>query len=159
MGRLAAVIEAVSDAAAVLAGATTIVLTVMVTGGVIARRVFHAPLLFVEEVSGYLVLAIVFLGLAHTLKAGGHIRVDVIFGRLAGGVRRATQAACLVVALAWAGFVVAGTWRLVAEYYTQRVLSFAYLQTPLWIPGTVMVVGAVLLALQVIAMFWRLDRD
>lgn len=159
MRRLAAVIEALSDAAGILAGATTLVLMVMVTGGVVARRVFHAPLLFVEEVSGYLVLAIVFLGLAYTLKDGGHIRVDVVFGRLGGAARRATQAACLVVALAWAGFVVAGTWRLLEEYYTQRVLSFAYLQTPLWIPGAVMVAGAVLLVLQVIGMFLRLDRD
>ena len=159
MRRLAAVVERITDAAGVLAGAATLVLTVMVTGGVVARRVLNAPLLFVEEVSGYLVLAIVFLGLAYTLKDGGHIRVDVVFGRLTGAVRRATQAACLVAALVWAGFVVAGTWRLVEEYYTQRVLSFAYLQTPLWIPGTAMVAGAVLLALQVLALLLRLDRD
>jgi TRAP-type C4-dicarboxylate transport system permease small subunit len=157
--RLAAVGERIADAAGVLAGAATLVLTAMVTGGVVARRVLNAPLLFVEEVSGYLVLAIVFLGLAYTLKDGGHIRVDIVLGRLTGGVRRATQAACLVAALVWAGFVVAGTWRLVEEYYTQRVLSFAYLQTPLWIPGTAMVAGAVLLALQVLALFLRLDRD
>ena len=159
MRRLAAVGERIADAAGVLAGAATLVLTAMVTGGVVARRVLNAPLLFVEEVSGYLVLAIVFLGLAYTLKDGGHIRVDIVFGRLTGGVRRATQAACLVAALVWAGFVVAGTWRLVEEYYTQRVLSFAYLQTPLWIPGAAMVAGAVLLALQVLALFLRLDRD
>lgn len=159
MRRLAAVIEAVSDAAGLLAGAATLVLTILVTGGVVARRVLNAPLLFVEEVSGYLVLAIVFLGLAYTFKDGGHIRVDVIFGRLTGAARRAAQAACLAVALVWAGFVVAGTARLVEEYYTQGVLSFAYLQTPLWLPGSVMVVGAVLLALQVAAMFARLDRD
>ena len=159
MRRLAAVVERITDAAGVLAGAATLAPTGMVTGGGVARRVLNAPLLFVEEVSGYLVLAIVFLGLAYTLKDDGHIRVDVVFGRLTGGVRRATQAACLVAALVWAGFVVAGTWRLVEEYYTQRVLSFAYLQTPLWIPGTAMVAGAVLLALQVLALLLRLDRD
>lgn len=159
MRRLAAVIETLSHAAGLLAGATTLVLTAMVTGGVVARRVFHAPLLFVEEVSGYLVLAIVFLGLAYTLKDGGHIRVDVVLGRLSGPARRAVQAACLVAALAWAGFVVAGTWRLLEEYYSQGVLSFAYLQTPLWVPATAMVAGAVLLVLQVLAMFARLGRD
>lgn len=159
MRRLAAVIEAVSHAAGILAGAATLVLAVLVTSGVVARRVLNAPLLFVEEVSGYLVLAIVFLGLAYTFKEGGHIRVDVILGRLTGAARRAAQAACLAVALVWAGFVVAGTARLVEEYYTQGVLSFAYLQTPLWLPGSVMVVGAVLLALQVAARFARLDRD
>jgi TRAP-type C4-dicarboxylate transport system permease small subunit len=130
----------------------------MVTAGVAARRVFNAPFLFVEELSGYVVLAIVFLGLAATLKSGGHIRVDIVLGRTAGAARAALQAACLLVALVWAGFVVAGTVRLLIEYWTQGVRSFAYLETPLWIPATVMVAGAVLLFLQVLALLTR-PRD
>jgi TRAP-type C4-dicarboxylate transport system permease small subunit len=158
MRRLAAVVEALSDAAGAVAGAATLLLTLMVTSGVAARRVFNAPFLFVEEFSGYVVLAIVFLGLAYTMRSGGHIRVDIVQDRVRGRARTALQAACLLVALAWSGFLVAGTWRLVAEYYTQNVLSFAYLQTPLWIPGSLMVVGAVLLALQCLAMLVRV-RD
>jgi TRAP-type C4-dicarboxylate transport system permease small subunit len=156
MRRLAAVVEALSDAAGAVAAAATLLLTLMVTSGVAARRVFNSPFLFVEEFSGYVVLAIVFLGLAYTMRTDGHIRVDVVLQRVRGRVRAALQAACLLVALAWSAFVVAGTWRLVAEYYTQNVLSFAYLQTPLWIPGSLMVVGAVLLALQCLAMLVRL---
>jgi TRAP-type C4-dicarboxylate transport system permease small subunit len=130
----------------------------MVTSGVVARRAFNTPFLFVEELSGYVVLGIVFLGLAYTLRTGGHIRVDIVHDRLAGAGRTALQAACLLLALVWAAFVVAGTTRLVHEYYTQGVLSFAYTQTPLWIPGSLMVVGAVLLALQCVAMLLRLPR-
>lgn len=155
MRRLAAAVDTLSDAAGVLAAAATVVLTIMVTAGVAARRVFNAPFLFVEELSGYLVLAIVFLGLAYTLKAGGHIRVDLVLEHTAGAVRTALQVVCLLVALVWAGCVVAGTWRLLTEYWTQNVRSFAYLQTPLWIPGTVMVVGAVLLVLQILALLTR----
>jgi TRAP-type C4-dicarboxylate transport system permease small subunit len=153
--RLAAAVDALSEAAGLLAGAAALVLTVIVTAGVAARRVFNAPFLFVEELSGYLVLGIVFLGLAYTLKTGGHIRVDILLGRAAGAARTALQLACLSVALAWAGFVLAGTWRLAHEYFTQNIRSFAYLQTPLWIPATVMVAGAVLLVLQVLALMTR----
>ena len=156
MRRLAALVEALSDAAGAAAAAAILLLTVMVTSGVAARRVFNAPFLFVEEVSGYAVLAIVFLGLAYTMRTDGHIRVDIVHERLRGRARTALQAACLLVALAWSCFVVLGTWRLVAEYYTQNVLSFAYLQTPLWIPGSLMVAGGVLLALQCFAMLVRL---
>jgi TRAP-type C4-dicarboxylate transport system permease small subunit len=155
MRRLAAVLEALSDAAGAVAAGATLLLTVMVTSGVAARRVFNAPFLFVEEVSGYVVLAIVFLGLAYTLRTGGHIRVDVVQDRLRGRARTALHVASLLIALVWSGFVVAGTWRLVSEYYTQNVLSFAYLQTPLWIPGSLMVVGGILLALQCVAMLLR----
>src|SRR5687768_1133664 len=111
MRRLAAVVEALSDAAGAVAGAATLLLTVMVTSGVAARRVFNAPFLFVEEFSGYVVLAIVFLGLAYTMRSGGHIRVDIVQDRVRGRARTALQGACLLVALAWSGFLVAGTWR------------------------------------------------
>jgi TRAP-type C4-dicarboxylate transport system permease small subunit len=156
--RLAAAIDRLSDAAGAVAAAATLVLTFMVTAGVAARRVFNAPFLFVEEVSGYLVLAIVFLGLAATLKAGGHIRVDIVLGRTAGATRTALQVACLLAAGVWAGFVIAGAVRLLDEYWTQGVRSFAYLQTPLWIPATVMLAGAVLLLLQILALLTR-PRD
>jgi TRAP-type C4-dicarboxylate transport system permease small subunit len=154
---LAAAIDALSDAAGYLAAAAMLLLTGMVTAGVVARRVLNAPFLFVEELSGYVVLAIVFLGLAHTFRGGGHIRVDFLLGRTTGTARTALQAACLLVALAWAGFLLAGTWRLVHEYWTQGVRSFAYLQTPLWIPGSLMVVGAVLLVLQILSLLTHPD--
>jgi TRAP-type C4-dicarboxylate transport system permease small subunit len=156
--RLAAAVDRLSDAAAALAAVATLALTLMVTAGVAARRVFNAPFLFVEELSGYVVLGIVFLGLAATLKAGGHIRVDIVLGRTAGGVRTALQVGCLLAAAVWAGFVVAGAVRLLDEYWTQGVRSFAYLQTPLWIPAAVMLAGAVLLLLQILALLTR-PRD
>jgi TRAP-type C4-dicarboxylate transport system permease small subunit len=156
--RLAAAVDRLSDAAAALAAVATLALTLMVTAGVAARRVFNAPFLFVEELSGYVVLGIVFLGLAATLKAGGHIRVDIVLGRTAGRVRTALQVGCLLAAAVWAGFVVAGAVRLLDEYWTQGVRSFAYLQTPLWIPAAVMLAGAVLLLLQILALLTR-PRD
>jgi TRAP-type C4-dicarboxylate transport system permease small subunit len=153
--RLAAAVDRLSDAGAAVAAAATLALTLIVTAGVAARRVFNAPFLFVEELSGYIVLGIVFLGLAATLKAGGHIRVDIVLGRTAGAVRSALQVACLLAAAVWAGFVVAGSVRLLDEYWTQGVRSFAYLETPLWIPATVMLAGAVLLLLQILALLTR----
>jgi TRAP-type C4-dicarboxylate transport system permease small subunit len=153
--RLAAAVDRLSDAAAAVAAAARLALTLMVRAGGAARRVFNAPFLFVEELSGYIVLGIVFLGLAATLKAGGHIRVDIVLGRTAGAVRSALQVACLLAAAVWAGFVVAGSVRLLDEYWTQGVRSFAYLETPLWIPATVMLAGAVLLLLQILALLTR----
>lgn len=157
--RLAALLEWLSDAAGALAGAATLGLTVMVASGVVARRVFNAPFLFVEEVSGYVVLGIVFLGLAHTMKVGGHIRVTAVIERIRGRARAALLGTCLLLAMAWAGVVLAGAIYQVREYYTQHVLSFAYLQTPLWIPAGLMVVGAALLVLQCVALLIRPQSD
>lgn len=159
MRRLAALLDWLSDAGGALAGAATLGLTVMVAAGVAARRVFNAPFLFVEEVSGYAVLAIVFLGLAYTMKTGGHVRVEVVMERVRGRARTTLEGACLLLAAAFAVVLLAAAVYQVREFYTQRVLSFAYLQTPLWIPGSLMVVGGVLLVLQCLARLLRLGRE
>jgi TRAP-type C4-dicarboxylate transport system permease small subunit len=156
MHRLAARIEWLSDAAGAVAGAATLGLTVMVASGVVARRLFNAPFLFVEELSGYVVLAIVFLGLAHTMRVGGHVRVEILIDSVGGALRPLLQGASLLLAALWAlCFLLAALYQ-VSEYYTQRILSFHYLQTPLWIPGSFMVVGGVLLTLQCLALLLRL---
>ncbi|MBI2217110.1 MAG: TRAP transporter small permease [Candidatus Rokubacteria bacterium] len=159
MRRLAALFDRLSDAAGAVAGAATLVLTIMVTAGVVARRVLNAPFLFVEEVSGYVVLLIVFLGLAYTMKVGGHVRVEVLVERVRGRGAVVLRGATLVLAGAWAAILLAGTIYQVREYYTQNVLSFAYLQTPLWIPGSLMAVGAAILVLQCLALLLRVGRD
>lgn len=159
MRPLTALLETLSDAAGALAAAATLGLTVMVAAGVAARRVFNAPFLFVEEVSGYAVLAIVFLGLAHTMKAGGHVRVEVVLERVRGRTATVLQGACVVLAWVWAVVFLGGMIYQLREFWTQRVLSFAYLQTPLWIPASLMVVGAALLVLQCLALLLKLGRD
>lgn len=159
MQRLRAIVEALSDTAGGLAGAAVLFLTGMVASGVVARSVFDAPFLFVEELSGYVVLVIVFLGLAHTMRADGHIRVDVLISNVGGPLRRALQVGCALMALVWSLAVMAGTWRLVEEYYTESIRSFAYLQVLLWIPGAFMVIGAALLALQCLALLLPVRPD
>jgi TRAP-type C4-dicarboxylate transport system permease small subunit len=154
--RLAAGLEALSGAGGSLAAVVMLALTVMVAAGVIARRVFSAPFLFVEELSGYAVLAIVFLGLAYTMRVGGHVRVEVFVERVRGRARAVLHGVCVVLAGCWAAVLLAGMIYQFREYWTQNVLSFAYLQTPLWIPASVMVVGAALLLLQCLALLLRL---
>ena len=56
-----------------------------------------------------------------------------------------------MIALGFAGVLVAGTWRLFSEFYSQGTRSFHYLQTPLWIPGSLLVIGTALLGLQLVA--------
>ena len=156
MHRLAARIEWLSDAAGAVAGAATLGLTVMVASGVVARRVFNAPFLFVEELSGYVVLAIVFLGLAHTLRVGGHVRVELLINSVGGALRTSLRGAAIVLAGVWAVFFLLAAMYQVSEFYTQGILSFAYLQTPLWVPGSFMVVGGLLLTFQCVALLLRL---
>lgn len=151
MGSIVRGLERLSEAGGYVAGAVAVLLTVLVAASVIARRLLNAPLLITEEVSGYMVVAIVFLGLAYTMKAEGHIRADIILSHVPVRVRAVLEILATVIAFGFAGLLLAGSWRLVAEFYTQGSLSFRYLQTPLWIPGSLLVIGAALLSLQLVA--------
>ena len=151
MGPIDRGLERLSEAGGYAAGAVAVLLTVLVAASVIARRVLNAPLLITEEVSGYMVAAVVFLGLAYTMKEEGHIRADILLRHVPPRARAVLEIVATVIALGFAGLLLAGSWRLVAEFYTQGSLSFRYLQTPLWIPGSVLIVGAALLALQLAA--------
>lgn len=151
MGSIVRGLEWLSEAGGYVAGAVAVLLTVLVATSVIARRLLNAPLLITEEVSGYMVVAIVFLGLAYTMKAEGHIRADIILSHVPVRVRAVLEILETVIAFGFAGLLLAGSWRLAAEFYTQGSLSFRYLQTPLWIPGSLLVIGAALLSLQLVA--------
>lgn len=144
-------LERLSEAGGYVAGAVSVLLTVLVAASVIARRVLNAPLLITEEISGYMVVAIVFMGLAYTMKAEGHIRADIVLSHAPPRTRAVLEIIATLIALGFAGLLLAGCWRLVAEFYAQGSLSFRYLQTPLWIPGSLLVIGAALLGLQLVA--------
>jgi len=76
------------------------IMTFIVTGDVILRYVFNAPSKWVVEVSSYLLIVIVLMGLAYTQKERGHIKVDIILSRLPKAVRPWVELVILVMVLA-----------------------------------------------------------
>lgn len=151
MGSIVRGLERLSEAGGYAAGAVSVLLTALIAVSVISRRVFNAPLLITEEISGYMMVALVFLGLAYTMKTESHIRADILLSHVPLRARAVLEIIATLIALGFAALLAAGTWRLVAEFYTQRTLSFRYLETPLWIPGSLLVIGAALLGLQLVA--------
>ena len=55
-----------------------VAMMVLTTADVVARYVFNSPTMWADEMASYLLIAIVFLGLAQNLRTDGHIRIDVI---------------------------------------------------------------------------------
>jgi TRAP-type C4-dicarboxylate transport system permease small subunit len=151
VARLIRGLEALSQAAGFVAGAGVLGLSVFIAAAVVSRRVLGVPILAADELSGYFLLAIVFLGLAYTMKAGGHIRAGVVLERVPRKVRAGLEFSATLLAFGFSLVLLLGCWGLVAEYYTRGTLSFRYLQVPLWIPGTLLVLGTALLALQLLA--------
>ena len=86
-------------------------------------------------------------------------RVELVIDSVGGALRTALRGAAIVLAGVWAVVFLLAAMYQVREFYTQGILSFAYLQTPLWVPGSFMVVGGLLLTLQCVALLLRLRGD
>ena len=140
-------IGAVAWVAAAL-GAGVVLLMMSVVGySVVNRYLLGTPVTWTDELSGYLVVALVMLGAAEALRRGDHISVDLITSRLGVRGRRMAEVwgniMVLVVAVA---LLISGTETI--EYSVNfGILSEGYLEVPMWIPQSFLILGAGLLAL------------
>jgi TRAP-type C4-dicarboxylate transport system permease small subunit len=102
------------------------------------------------EYSSYLMAACFTFGAAMTLRAGGHIRVTLVLGRLQPPARRLLEVAASLVATCFVGFLSIAMARFAWSAYERGQTSISS-DTLLWIPEAVIAFGMVLLALQFLA--------
>ena len=57
-------------------------LMVMVLVEVLTRYVLQSPLSIADEMGGYLLVSITFVGLAYTWKEKGHVRVELLINKI-----------------------------------------------------------------------------
>jgi TRAP-type C4-dicarboxylate transport system permease small subunit len=104
------------------------------------------------EYSSYLMAACFTFGAAMTLRAGGHIRVTLILGRLEPPARRWLEACAALVATLFVGFLATAMARFAWSAFDRGQTSISS-NTLLWIPEAVIAFGMVLLALQFLSRF------
>ncbi len=131
-----------------IAGLGMLLLTILVTAHVAARRFLESPFVFTEEYSGYLQVLIVFFGLAYTLRVGGHITLDLLVERLPMGLRRHVTIVTTVVGLLFIIVLAFSALLFVSDSFQKGTIAPTPRMTPLWIPQAVVLLGLVLLAVQ-----------
>jgi TRAP-type mannitol/chloroaromatic compound transport system permease small subunit len=104
-----------------------------------------------DEIGGYLNVAVVYLGLAYTLKEGGFIRVELLYQKLTGAARVAANWVILVASFAFVVATLIAMTRSVLYVYDQGIRSTDFTQTPLFLPQSLILIGLLLLALQLFA--------
>ena len=113
----------------------------------IALRYFlNAPLLWADEVTGWMLVGIVMLGIAEAYRRNDHIAIDILSSRLTG--RRSKAVAQIFSDLAVLGFsavLIQSSWHAINfaqsfGVYTDGhiVIETWYLQTPILIGGVMM---------------------
>lgn len=124
-----------------LAGACLAVMLVVILVEVVTRALFHFSFEVVDEVGGYLTVALSFLALAPAQARKAFHNVSLVHGRMSPPVRRTCEIVFLALSLAFAVAVLSAIARYVYRSWQQGDVTSTVLRTPLWIPQTVMVLG------------------
>ena len=149
--------SAISLAGAYVAGVILCLMTLHILLEIVLRAFFDASTFIMDEMVGYGVAAITFIGLGHALDFGALIRVNLLLTRLDenGMARRAVEVACI---LATEFIVCVAIWyfaKTVIRNYERGYLSQTISEIPSWIPEAWVLVGLVIFALQMLAYLLR----
>ncbi|MBM9604490.1 TRAP transporter small permease [Desulfopila inferna] len=126
-------------------------LMVMVLIEVITRYVFNAPISIAEELGGYMLVAITFLGLGYTWKERSHVSVELFTNILPEKMRKWVRFFTLTLAVIFCWPLIAGSYELLQDSIFFGARSGTWLKIPLVIPQSFLLIGSGLLLLQLIA--------
>ncbi len=150
--RVVRAMDLLSDGVGHLMGWLVFLLMALILVEVFTRYVLpSAPIAVADEMGGYALVAVTFLGLGYTWKEGGHVRVEFLVNVLPPGVQRALRLATLLIATVFAAVMVKASYDMVSFTVMFGTRSGSWLRIPMQWPQLSLIVGSVLLFLQLLA--------
>ena len=110
------------------------------------------------EFSGFFLAAASFFALAHTLRHGAHIRVNLFIRKAQGIRRRMIELFGLSVGALVSGFFAWNTALMVLDSWQFHEVSIGIIPVPLWIPQTAMLAGLIILTIAFVDDLWQVLR-
>ncbi len=146
MGALRRGLDGLYWVSGVLAALCLIIILALIVVQMVARwtgEVFPGA----PDYAGYAMAGASFLAFASALNKGSHIRVSILLNAVAPGMKRILEIWCFSIGTAIAWYFV---WYAVKfTYWSWKFhdISQGQDKTPLWMPQSLMVIGAVILAI------------
>ncbi|MBA4741488.1 MAG: TRAP transporter small permease [Azoarcus sp.] len=137
-----------------LAAFFLMMIAVLVIAQVTAR--FFGVIFESTETGGFCLAASTFLGLAHTLKRGCHIRVSLFIHKARGSTRKAIELWSTSVAAVVMGYVTWAAAHMVYESWFYEELSPGMMAVPIWIPQLGMLLGCAIVTIAFVDEFCRI---
>jgi TRAP-type C4-dicarboxylate transport system permease small subunit len=150
MKEIQSLLDKVSCYAMVAAAALLIYSVVHILLETVLRSLFSISTHVLDEFIGFSILSITFLSLAWTFRSGAMIRVSLLTSHLPSVVARYIESLVAGVAGVLALCLCTFFWRNYLKDFSRGAVSESVAEVPLWIPGLVVFVSALLLALQLI---------
>jgi len=124
-----------------VAGWNYVACALFITGDILGRNLFGVSSAATVEITGYMLACGIAWGLAHTLAARAHIRVDVLVTRMPVKWRAPLHLFSLLLLTAFAAFTAWAAWELVAESALFDAHDNSALRVPLVIPQGIWAIG------------------
>ena len=159
MGYLKRISDKISRASLIAAYVTAVMfgmLVILVMAEIIRRAVFGSSFLWTFELSSWLLVGIAFMGLAYTLKTGGHVRVTLVSSRLAPRAQNLVEIVLSGIGLAFTAYLATYILRGTLSTYTMNVRGLSVLEPPIFVIWVVAFIGLCIFSLQFVGIM--LDR-
>ncbi|NYT35788.1 TRAP transporter large permease subunit [Allopusillimonas soli] len=139
-----------------LAGLALVAMSLIMCYEIGSRSLFNEPTSWATEISTYLLVAVVFLGLGAAQASNSHVQVELWVDRLAERQRRNVE-----LVSQWCGllFVTICAWQMVSfnvREYVNDTRDWGLLSTPQWIPELSVSIGLCIYALSLLLDIYRL---
>lgn len=108
-------------------------------------RLFAVTVPGMQDFAGYCLAGTTFLALGASLRAGSHIRVNLLLTHVGARAARTLDLWCCALGVAVAAYVAYWSADLVWDSYQYGEVASALVSTPLWIPRLTMPLGALVL--------------
>lgn len=148
--RLLGGVDRVAAVMAYVAGALFVLLAFYLTIDVIGRKFFHLSTAVSDEYGGYALAVGGMWALAHTLRSGGHVRIDVVLPYLPRSVRSFLDYGAFAFMVLFSSMIAVYSWGLAIDSFTTDARAMSFLRTPLFAPQGLMALGFTALSLEAI---------
>ncbi|MDZ7761827.1 MAG: TRAP transporter small permease [Desulfovermiculus sp.] len=144
-------VSRLSSAGAILSSAAFVFMVGLIVLEVILRSFFGKSTLIASEYSGYLLAAMIYLGLGFSFREGAHIRITFLQNRMPPLAYHWMDIFCHLAAAFLCVLSTLFLFDTVLTSYERGLQAYTVAETPLYIPQAVVLLGLFLFSLQVLA--------
>jgi TRAP-type C4-dicarboxylate transport system permease small subunit len=135
------------EASGWFAGGLTLVMMVAILREVVGRYFFNNPSNWSLELSGYLLVALAYLGAPYTEMMEGNIRIDFLYNRFSSRLRMVADIVIYLIGICWSAVVAWQGWLLAWESWQISARSSEAMAWPLFPSQVLVPIGSLLLCL------------
>ena len=150
LSRVAKVITKIADIGGHICGWLVVVMMLLVAMEVFMRYVLHQPPIIADEFSGYILVAISFIGIAYTWKLKGHVRIGTLLTIVSKPISNWLNFLALVLAFIFSLILTWGSYSYLSYSFGVGMRSSTWTRFPLQIPQMALPIGFAILSLLIL---------